>query len=248
MLPAPEIEVAPDPSSLMELAAEHFLRIASESIHSRGRFTVVLSSGSTPRQLYALLKDKDMEWQRIHIFWGDERCVPPDHPDSNFLMAVETMLSHVPLPATNIHRIPGELKIQEAAERYEKDLRQFFNDRLPRFDLVLLGLGVDGHTASLFRGSPAIREQVRWVVGVNHRRPPAPVVDRITLTPLVLNAARNVIFLVTGVEKADILKKVLRGPSQPDWLPAQVVEPAQGNVIWLMDRAAAQDILPSSKQ
>ncbi len=235
-----------DPRSLMERAAWHFTHLAAEAISQRGRFTVALAGGSTPRQLYALLAGKEIDWRSIHFFWGDERCVPPENPESNFRMAYDVLLSRVQVPAGNIHRIPAESPLDEAARRYETALHLFFGVNSPVFDLILLGLGPDGHTASLFPGAPAVRETTRWVAGVVHTTPPPPLLDRITLTPVVLNAARNVLFLVSGADKTEPLRKVLRGPFQPDLLPAQSVAPVDGKILWLVDRAAAQNILPSA--
>jgi len=219
-----------------------FLHLVRAALRSRDQFTVALAGGSTPRQLYSLLTEKRLDWERLHFFWGDERCVPPDHANSNFRMADEVLLSHVPIPAENIHRIHGELPAEEAALDYEDELRHFFRYQTPRFDLILLGLGSDGHTASLFPGTPAVREKVRWVVGVDHRSPPPPLVNRVTLTPPALNAAANIIFLVSGTEKAERLAEVLQGPYQPELLPAQIVKPVDGHVCWLVDQAAADKL------
>ena len=179
-----------------------------------------------------------MPWNAIHFFWGDERHVPPDHPDSNFRMAREAMLDRVPVPAENVHRIPAERPdAQRAAAEYEATLRSFFalaSGEWPRCDLILLGLGKEGHTASLFPGGDAVRERERLVV--------APWVEaqktfRITLTPPVLNQARRAMFLVSGEEKAEALHAVLEGPREPERYPAQIVE---GNRLWMVDRAAAR--------
>jgi 6-phosphogluconolactonase len=179
-----------------------------------------------------------VDWARVHVFWGDERCVPPDHPESNYRLAREALLDHVPLPPANVHRIPTEQEPVQAAADYEQTLRRFFGPgSVPRFDLVLLGLGTDGHTASLFPGTPAVHEYERWVVAHYVSSLPA---WRVTLTPAVLNAADQVTFLVAGEEKAGALKQVLAGPYQPDVLPAQVVRPAGGSLLWLVDDAAAR--------
>jgi 6-phosphogluconolactonase len=183
----------------------------------------------------------------VYIFWSDERCVPPGLPDSNYLMACLALLDPARVPARNIHRIPGELEPLRAAARYEAQLRQFFaGDGLPRFDLILLGLGEDGHTASLFPGSPALHEQERWAVAVEHTTPPPPLVPRVTLTLPVLNAAAHVIYLVSGANKAERLAQVLHGPVALEPLPAQLVSPANGALLWLVDRAAARG-LPAGK-
>jgi len=179
---------------------------------------------------------------RVHVFWGDERCVPPDNPQSNYQMARETLLDEVPISVSNIHRIRGEEDPEKAAVAYEKELRTFFGvdarDGSPRlgFDLILLGMGDNGHTASLFPGSPAVNEKERWVMAQY-----VEVVSmwRITLTPVVSNAAKNVLFIVSGAEKAERLRDVLEGPFQPEVLPAQIVRPASGRLLWFVDRTAA---------
>jgi 6-phosphogluconolactonase len=240
------IEVFPDPRRLIQAAAEHVVRLASEAAAKNEMFTVVLSGGSTPRPLYTLLASqtfaKRIDWRRVHVFWGDERCVPPEDPRSNYRMVRETLLDGVPLSPDNIHRIHGEMEPQLAAAAYEKELRRFFGSRTPDdpppvgFDLVFLGMGDNGHTASLFPGSTAVTEQVRWVI--------AQYVEgvsmwRITLTPVVINQAKNVTFIVSGAEKAQRLRDVLEGPIQPEVLPAQIIRPARGRLLWLIDKAAA---------
>ena len=206
---------------------------------------MALSGGSTPKKMFAMLANdaalrNRMPWSRVHFFWGDERHVPPDHTDSNFRMANETMLSRVPVPPENIHRIRAENPdAGKAAEDYEQELREFFMlgpEQLPPFDCVFLGMGTDGHTASLFPGTKALQERKRLVV--------PNWVDkfqsyRITLTPPVLNNADLVIFLVSGEEKAQPLRTVLEGQKQPDRLPSQLIEPTHGKLLWLVDRAAA---------
>jgi len=248
-----DLRVFADGAELARAAAEEFTRRAGEAIDARERCAVALSGGSTPRRLFALLADpaqplRDrIEWRSIHFFWGDERHVPPDHPESNFRMAREALLDAVPVPAQNIHRIRGEEPdAARAAALYEDELRGFFSGA-PRFDLVLLGLGADAHTASLFPGTEAVRERERWVV--------APWVEklrtfRITLTPAVLNRAAAVIFLVEGEEKAAALRAVLEGEQEgkreggrdPDRWPAQVIRPESGEVLWLVDGAAARGL------
>lgn len=239
------IEVHRDPDSLARAAAEHIVRLATDAIAARGRFTAGLPGGSTPRTLFALLGNppwsERIDWSRVHVFWGDERCVPPHHPDSNYRLARETLLERVPIPAGHVHRIPGELPPPEAAQRYEQTLRAFFaaDDPTlpqPRFDLLLQGLGDDGHTASLFPGTAALSEEARWVVE-NY----VPRLDswRITLTAPAINAAAHVIFLVSGAGKADALHAVLRGPQRPHDYPAQLIRPRAGQVLWLVDWAAA---------
>jgi 6-phosphogluconolactonase len=240
----PEVEVLQDPRALAERAAEGFTSLAGQTLLTRSMFTVALAGGSTPQEMYTRLATAKIDWEHVHFFWGDERCVPPSSTDSNFRMANEALLGSIPIEGENIHRIPGELPAEEAALEYEKVLRRFFGNQTPHFDLVLLGLGGDGHTASLFPGNPALHEKKRWTAAVRHDVPPPPRVDRVTLTLPVLNAACQVLFLVSGAEKADRLAQVLNGPSQPDLLPAQAVRPIHGTVRWLVDQAAAVKLPP----
>ena len=237
-----EIRVFDSVPELMQAAAEEVVRGAAEAVREHGFFAWALSGGSTPRDLYSLLarpqyRDR-LPWSAIHVFWGDERHVPPDDPESNFRMAREAMLDAVPVPPQNIHRIHAEEPdAAVAAEAYETELQEFFHlarNEWPRFDLLLLGLGKDAHTASLFPGGEAVHESERLVV--------APWVAaqntfRITLTPPVLNHARLVVFLVSGDDKAEPLRAVLEGARDPERWPAQIVD---GNRLWLVDRAAAR--------
>jgi 6-phosphogluconolactonase len=244
-----EVRVFDSPAELARAAAEEFARAAGSVAQQGDRFTVCLSGGSTPEALYRLLASPDepfrdrLPWSLIHFFWGDERHVPPDHPESNFRMAHRAMLDAAPVPPGNIHRIPGEEPdAARAAGDYEAELRSFFQlsrGEPPRFDLVLLGLGADGHTASLFPGTRAIHERERLVV--------AHWVDklgafRITLTPPLLNAAARVIFLVSGEDKAGALRAVIQGDFEPDRYPAQIVRPTNGSLVWRVDRKAARDL------
>lgn len=234
-----EVRVFENVAGLMEATAQEILKAAQQAVSEHGRFTWALSGGSTPRGLYRLLASgpfRDlMPWEAIHFFWGDERHVPPDHPESNFRMAREAMLDAVPVPPGNVHRIRAEEPDAErAAAEYEDELRSFFDlaqGEWPRFDLILLGLGKDGHTASLFPGGTAVHERERLVVAVI-----APGV-RITLTPPVLNNAGRAVFLVSGEDKAQALQSVIEGERNPERYPAQAVE---GNRLWMMDRPAAR--------
>ena len=237
-----EVRVFDTLPELMQAAAEEVVRGAAAAVREHGRFTWALSGGSTPRDLYRLLasplyRDR-LPWSDIHVFWGDERHVPPGDADSNFRMAREAMLDAVPLPAANIHRIRAEEADAEvAAKAYETELRDFFHlkpGEWPRFDLILLGLGKDAHTASLFPGGEAVHERERMVVAP---RVEAQNTFRITLTPPVLNNARLVAFLAAGDDKAEPLRAVLEGARDPSRYPAQIVE---GNRLWLVDRAAAR--------
>jgi len=240
-----DLRVLPDGAELAHAAAEEFSRHASEAIRARGRFSVALSGGSTPRRLFTLLADpaqpfRDrIDWRAVHLFWGDERHVPPDHPESNFRMTRETLLDAVGIPPDNIHRMRGEEPDAErAAALYEDELRAFFSGE-PRFDCVLLGLGADAHTASLFPGTAAVRERERWVVALWIEKLAA---FRITLTPAVFDRAAAVIFLVQGEEKAEALRAVLEGERDPDRFPAQAVLPHAGELLWLVDRGAASGL------
>jgi 6-phosphogluconolactonase len=240
---APELLTFPDREALSRAAAQQFVEIARGAIASRGRFAVALSGGSTPRDLYEQLKSDEVraqvDWEHCHFFWGDERAVPPDHPDSNFRMANETLLACVSVPPAHIHRIRAEKNPQVAADEYEHTLRRFFGGRLPRFDLILLGLGTNGHTASLFPHTSVLYEKTRWCAAV---WVPELNANRITLTVSVLNNAAHVIFLVAGRDKAVTLRAVLRGTYQPDELPAQLIHPHDGKLLWLLDEAAASDL------
>ncbi len=234
------IVVYPDKASLVAGAASLIIESGTRAIAERGRFTIALSGGGTPRPVYARLAEAEsgqaLDWSKVFIFFGDERCVPPSDPGSNFLMAKTVLLDHVPLPPANIFRIRGEDVPEKAAADYEEALRRFFGETGAGFDLVLLGMGENGHTASLFPGLAAVTETRRRVV--------ASYVEvagmwRITMTPVVINAARQVVFLLSGAGKAEIVRSVLEGPLEPVVLPAQAVRPVSGELRWLLDRPAA---------
>jgi polyphosphate glucokinase len=243
------VEVHPTADVLMQAAAETFVRCAGRAIRNSGRFAVALSGGATPKGLYALLVSDPfrarVDWQHVELFWTDERCVPPDHPESNYRLARELLLGHLPVPEANVHRIHGEDDPAEAASAYERELRVAFAtpQGLPRceprsrFDLVLLGMGEDGHTASLFPGTAALQEKTKWVVA---HHADATSTWRVTLTPPVINAAAEVFFLVSGAQKAAMLHRVTEGPSQPDLFPAQMIAPRDGRLRWLVDAAATR--------
>jgi 6-phosphogluconolactonase len=243
--PSVHIAIYPDIHTLSQQAAQYIVRIASESIVTRGRFTIALSGGTTPRELYSLLGSEpyrsQIDWKLVHIFWGDERCVPADSPDSNYHMAYEVLLSKIPIPALQIHRMPADQPDRDAAsQEYSVEMqRTFGTNGIPNFDLIQLGMGPEGHTASLFPHQPSLHEQQRLVMPVSVPKPPP---DRLTFTPPLLNAARNILFLVSGSEKADALQAVLEGAYQPDEYPAQIVRPASGEVVWMVDKNAAQNI------
>ncbi len=239
------IQVVKDAPGLARAGAAQFVDRAAAAIAAHGRFAVALSGGSTPRGMYTLLAGDELvhrvDWVHVHLFFGDERCVPPEHPGSNYRMVRETLLDHAPVPPGNVHRMRGEDPPAEAALAYKAELRAFFGRAMvPRLDLVLLGMGDNGHTASLFPGQPQVHERVRWVM--------ASYVDevgmwRLTLTPVAINAAAEVTFLVAGAGKAAMLKRVLEGPYRPDLLLAQIVRPTDGVLRWLVDEAAAADLV-----
>jgi len=238
------IRVLPDAAALADAAARHVVESAQSAIQARGAFSIALSGGSTPRELHRRLAGplkNEVDWSKVHVFFGDERCVPPDHPDSNYRMADETLLAQVPIPSDHVHRMQGELPPEEAALRYEQQLRAFFGNEPPRLDLILLGMGDNGHTASLFPGLTAVHEQTHWVMAENV---PEVGMWRITLTPYVINLGREVLFLVAGAGKASMLRSVLEGPFAPDERPAQIVRPSPGEVVWLVDAAAAAELSP----
>jgi 6-phosphogluconolactonase len=245
------VQVFPTSEALTRAAAEYFVDAANAAIAATETFSVALSGGSTPRGLFEALASDEykprVRWPSVHVFWGDERCVPPGDDESNYRMARETLLDHVPLRPENIHRIHGEDDPAAAAERCERDLRAAFETPTgpprgepgTRFDLALLGLGKDGHTASLFPHLQAVREQTRWAMAENNE---ALRMWRVTLTPVILNQASEVIFLVSGSEKASILRRVLYGARETDELPAQVIAPVAGRLRWLVDAAAAAEL------
>ena len=238
------LQIHEDTKALAQAAADHFVMASEEAIENRGRFTVALSGGSTPQAAYSRLSDPmlatKVSWRNVHLFWGDERCVPPEHPDSNYRMARKTMIQKVPIPQANVHRIQGELDPDLAAEAYVEELQSVFgSEERPRFDLIFLGLGEDGHTASLFPGSLALRETEHWALAVFEE---ADQAWRVTLTPPILNAARQLSFLVSGKSKAARLQEVLEGAPQPEPLPAQLIQPLNGQVTWLVDQAAAAQL------
>ncbi len=231
--------VKEDPQQLAEAAARDFAAKAEAAIAEHGSFTVALAGGSTPEATYEILARDyadGLDWSKVHVFFGDERTVPPDHEDSNYRMAQRTLLSHVPVGS--IHRMRGELPPTEAAAAYEEELREFFgaSDEPPSLDLILLGIGEDGHTASLFPETSALEVHDRWVVAN-----PVLKLDttRLTLTVPVINSARAVNFLVAGECKAEALKQILEGDADPRQYPARLVQPADGPV-WMVDRAATK--------
>ena len=240
-----DVRVIEKTADLVRTAASEFVRAAKDAVTDRGVFRVALSGGSTPKGMYSLLATDpqfrdEVPWPACRFFWGDERNVPPDNPESNYRMANEAMLSHAPVDGGQVHRMRGEMDAAQAADDYQQVLRGEFGisgSEMPRFDLILLGMGPDGHCASLFPGTKALHEQDRLVtsnwVGKFYT-------NRITLTLPVLTHARQVLFLVQGEDKAPCLKAVLEGPFEPEQLPSQLIQPVEGAVLWLVDGTAAK--------
>ncbi|MFQ6022954.1 MAG: 6-phosphogluconolactonase [Acidiferrobacterales bacterium] len=231
-----------------DAAAEAFVSFANEAIAARQRFTVALSGGSTPRRLYELLAESpfntQVAWDKLEFFWGDERAVPPEHADSNYGMTSDALLTKLAIPEAHIHRMPADREdLENAAWDYQAEIARVFgvdpDGEPPQFDLVLLGMGADGHTASLFPYTEAIREETRWVVSSY-----VPKLDsyRLTLTPSILNKSAHVLFLVAGADKATPLEEVLEGPSDPERLPSQLIRPTSGDLTWLIDNSAATQL------
>jgi 6-phosphogluconolactonase len=234
------------PQDLFQAAAEEVIRSATDAVAQRGRFTIALSGGSTPKNLYTLIAanaSTTLPWNQMFFFWGDERHVPPDSADSNYRMAKEALLSKVPIPAANIFPVPAENPdASQAAEAYEQTLRKFFAvapGEFPRFDLILLGMGPDGHTASLFPETAALQEKSRLVVANWVEKLGG---SRITFTLPLLNAARCIAFLVSGTDKAAALHEVLEGNAPAEKYPSRLVQPREGKLIWFVDRAAASGL------
>lgn len=244
-----EVRVFPNNETLFHAAAEEFARLAEKSVKDTGAFFVALSGGSTPRGLYALLADPSepyharVPWDRVHVFWSDERWVPLDHADSNYRMAFDTLLSRAPIPADRIHPMPvGNPTPAETAEEYELTLSATFQtrpDEWPRFDLILLGMGADGHTASLFPGSSLLEERERKV-GACHI--PKLDADRMSMTFPLINSARRILLLATGAEKAEAVRSAIEGAAEEPGLPVQSIAPVQGRASWFLDEAASSSL------
>ncbi len=246
MTPKPDIQLVPNSEALYRAAAAEFVKSAADAVATKGRFTVALSGGSTPRGLYSLLATdpplrEQTPWEKTYFFWGDERHVPPDHPESNFRMANEALLSRVPAPASHVFRIKGEYEdAARAADEYAEVLGDFFKLKdveFPRLDLALLGMGPEGHTASLFPGTKALLEKDRLVVANWVGK---LYTTRLTLTAPVLNNAARVLFLIQGEDKASALKAVIEGPYEPDQLPAQLIRPHNGELRWVVEQGAGR--------
>jgi 6-phosphogluconolactonase len=240
----PEIRVFKDIEKLSRAAAHLFIEQATQSIAERSQFLVALNGGSTPTRLFEMLATnfrERVDWNKVHLFWGDERCVPPDDPGSSYGQAQALMLSRVPVPEANVHRIKGELGPLEASNDYNLVLKEFSLPPFvwPRFDLVYLGMGEDGHTASLFPDSPIEVSEPTMPVTAHYQDRPA---NRVTVTPIVFNSARMVVFMATSEKKAQTLAEVLTGRYNPELYPAQRIEPKDGRLIWLVDQAAGNKL------
>lgn len=241
-----KVIIAPNTTTLADTVAHYIAGTVQLAIEEHQQCFLALSGGNTPQETFSRLVEPDIasqiDWTRVFVFWGDERCVPPDNPASNYRMAAELLLNRVPIPTQNIYRMHGEKNPNIAAAEYEETLKELFGryhriNNGPRFDLDLLGMGENGHTASLFPHTPALEEKTRWVIAQN-----VTEVNqwRITLTPVALNAARHTAFLVTGSKKAEMLNNVINGSYQPELWPVQLINPQHGDLIWFIDKAAAR--------
>lgn len=246
-----EYIVEPDSAALAQRTAQHFVEVAEQAVSSRGRARIAISGGSTPKAAFRLLADptqpwlKRMPWEKLDLCWVDERTVPPDHPESNYRMTREAMLDHVPLKPEQVHRMEGEMEPEVAAARYESLLRNTFRlegAETPRFDLIGLGMGDDGHTASIFPHTEAIHEMGRLVTA---NQVPQKDTWRITLTWPVINQGSSVFFLIGGKNKAELVKEVFTGPRDPERLPSQLIWPASGILTLILDKDAAA-LLPAT--
>lgn len=233
-------QVYPDAEGVSRAAAQMFADEAKRAVTASGRFSVSLSGGSTPKRVFELLATspyrEQVPWDKVHVFWGDERAVPADDPRNNARMARLALLDHVPIPKNQIHPIAGDIDPAKSAEQYEALIRSFFGSEPPRFDLILLGLGENGHTASLFPHTPVLHEKHRLV---KEQYVAEVSMNRITMTVPLLNQGKVVAFLVAGSGKAAVLKEVREGPRDPERLPSQLIAPSPGELRWLVDRAAA---------
>lgn len=238
-----EVRILRDAAAIANRAAEVFVKSTNDAVKSKGNFSVALAGGSTPKALYALLAAEErrgqLPWDKMQLFFGDERHVKPTHPDSNFRMATEAMISKVPLKPEQVYRIKAENPdAEQAAREYEQELRMHFrlaDGEPPRFDLVLLGMGTEGHTLSLFPGTKALRDNGRLVVSNWVGK---LLTERVTLTAPAANGAALAMFMVAGADKSLALKAVLEGPYEPEQLPAQLIDPKNGKLLWLVDEAA----------
>ncbi|MDX1941598.1 MAG: 6-phosphogluconolactonase [Saprospiraceae bacterium] len=234
-------QIFPTTQELSEAAAQHIIELAKYYIQKNGRFTISLSGGSTPERLFKLFTQSpyrdQMPWQNTYFFWGDERCVPLNDERNNAYQAIQFLFSKIDIPVENIFRIPTNLTPAEAAEQYEQTIKNFFATGQPRFDLMLLGMGDDGHTASLFPNTSILHEETRLVKEIYIEK---VAMYRITMTAPLINLSHHIIFLVTGANKADTLKKVLHGHYEPELYPSQFIKPVDGTLLWMLDTPAAE--------
>lgn len=237
------IEVLQSKQDVAQQAAEEFVAVAARAIEQNGSFSVALSGGSTPISMYKVLREGPMssqvEWQRLIFFWSDERCVPPGDPESNYGAAARELLDHIVVPEVNVHRLRGEMDPDASAREYEVELTEWVRGEPPSFDLLMLGMGDDGHTASLFPGTEAVGITDRLVTP---NYVPKLNANRLSFTRTLINAAKEVLVLVTGDEKADALREVLEGERDETKYPAQIINPSSGTALWLVDRAAASKL------
>ncbi len=239
------LRIVENPAELAYEGAKLFIDASEQAIEIQGRFSVALSGGSTPQKLFQHLSAayrKKIAWDKVHLFWSDERCVPRDHELSNFRLAYDELISSIWIPHENIHRIKGELRPEEAAGYYEAAMKKHFREEMPIFDLIMLGVGPDGHTASLFPGSEALREKQRLALPVFST---TALHWRVTLTLPVLNSAKQVLFLISGPSKAGIVSALL-GKKEGNGYPAAMIKPAAGTITWLLDKDAASELPQAS--
>lgn len=244
-----QIQILPGLEAISRLAASFLVETGRNAIDRKERFAVAISGGSTPRKLYGLLGSEEyrhqIDWHGVHFFWVDERCVPREHAESNFKAASDAFLSKISMPDGNIHRIKGEEFPSKASREYQEELWKFFGrSGFPVFDLIILGVGEDGHTASLFPGSEALGEKERWIVPIYLRK---PKINRVTLTLPVLNNASQTLFLVAGPSKAGVLSEILENEQNRAKYPAGLIDPVHGDVLWLIDHEAAGKLSKQGK-
>lgn len=233
--------IHPTPEQVSQALADYFTEAAKEAVQTQGRFTVALTGGSSPKQLYTLLASSPYRdvtpWNKTFVFWGDERSVPFNDSRNNAKMTFESLLNHIPVPKDQIYPMSGEVSAEESASQYEEILQKHFSGQAPQFDLILLGLGENGHTASLFPYTPVLDEKTRWVKEVYLTD---QQMYRITLTAPFINQAKKIAFILFGSSKAQVLYDVLKGKYQPDFLPAQLIRPSSGELHWFIDESAAE--------
>lgn len=245
--PSRAIEVVASPEALGNRAADEFATRCAQALARSGRFSAALSGGSTPRRMLGELARRPLDWRCVHLFFSDERCVPPTDEASNYRMAYDALISKVVIPEENVHRIRGERPPHDAAADYRRQLEAFFGGASTPFDIVFLGLGPDGHTASLFPGAKALDDASGSPVAATTAPPGVPSPGRVSLTYTGIDAGKRIVFLVEGPEKTDVVARVLQGPYTPAVLPAQGVAPRDGTVLWLLDRDAAAALGPAAR-